>query len=85
MLSSPCQQAIENVKGPLIFGLSNGSWLLQKIWEQKLSPDKEITKLKYDSVVPLMRKLLFCHMQFDWKGLPLAIFGNPLFPVEAYE
>lgn len=33
MLSGSGQQAVENVKGPFIFGLSDGAWLLQKIWE----------------------------------------------------
>lgn len=31
-ISSPCQQVVENMKGPLIFGLPNGSGLLQQVY-----------------------------------------------------
>lgn len=40
MLSSPSQQAVEDVEGPFIFGLSNGPRLLQKVWEQTLRIDQ---------------------------------------------
>lgn len=42
MLSSSGQQAVEYVKGPFIFGLSDGAWLFQKIWEQMLRTEKAI-------------------------------------------
>lgn len=42
MLSGSGQQAVENVKGPFIFSLSDGTWLFQKIWEQMLRTEKVI-------------------------------------------
>lgn len=36
MLSSTSQQAVEDVEGSFILGLSYGPWLLQKIFEQKI-------------------------------------------------
>lgn len=30
-ISGPCEQVVENMKGPLIFGLPNGTRLLQQV------------------------------------------------------
>lgn len=30
-VSSSCEQVVENMEGPLIFGLSYGTWLLQQV------------------------------------------------------
>lgn len=34
VFSGSCEQAVEDVEGSFIFGLSNGPRLLQKVWEQ---------------------------------------------------